>query len=399
MIKKIKEYSVINLISALISFLQFYIVTKLQIDLIGIEKRGHLILIQSGVFLISSISRVGINQSVLHELSVNKNRKIISNYYLLSLLQLILFFILVFFTLKLNILFKEPITFITLHFIFYLVAYYIYQTFIYFSFYLLSIWKHFIITLLFNLLNIILFYFFNSEKTLNTVFVNLAASHILVSVILFFFLPKFSLSDVNYIAIKKLLKNGLKIFGWSVFKDLIYKVDIFLFSNKISQNEFGIYTIIRDLLFNIWRIFDPIISSVTKAYAEANSKISSFKRFIYLYLLFAIFSAPIIIFLSIYYIKYYLKIDTKILESNIYIFLFAFSLLFFVVWKTIASLNVINNINKPVYLSIILFFFSLGIQYIYIVNLNLIFLAMSVSYTIATLFLISEFNKYNNTKT
>ena len=103
MIKKFKQYSIVNLISTSISFVQFYVLIKLHIQYLGIENRGILILIQASVGLLATIVRFGINQAVLHELTIGKNDKVLSNFYLLSFFQMIIFLMLVYCIQRFNI--------------------------------------------------------------------------------------------------------------------------------------------------------------------------------------------------------------------------------------------------------------------------------------------------------
>jgi O-antigen/teichoic acid export membrane protein len=195
--------------------------------------------------------------------------------------------------------------------------------------------------------------------------------------------------------IKKLLIDGLNVFGWSLFKDLIYKIDIFLFANRISQTDFGVYTVLRDLLYSIWKVTDPIISSLTKAYSEYNTKVLKFMKYVIIYSISTILISPLIVFLINIYSKYYLHIDISPLISRGYIVFFTFSILFFVLWKAIASLYVINKINKPVYVSLFLFFLVLASLFRFISDLNFVFFTMSLSYIAATIYLINSFNKFN----
>jgi O-antigen/teichoic acid export membrane protein len=395
LIKKFKQYSIVNLISTSISFVLFYVLIKLQIQYLGIENRGILILIQASVGLLATIVRFGINQAVLHELTIGKNDKVLSNFYLLSFFQMIIFLMLVYCIQRFNILIDLNYGINLFPLIIYLITYFIYQTLTYFSFFLLSIWKYSLITILFNTLNILFIILFNISRTLDGIFILIASSQVLCSIILSIYLPKFRLIDLNQMTIKKLLIDGLNVFGWSLFKDLIYKIDIFLFANRISQTDFGVYTVLRDLLYSVWKVTDPIISSLTKAYSEHNTKILQFMKYIVIYSVSTIFLSPMIVFLIILYSKYYLHIDISPLISRGYIVFFTFSILFFVLWKAIASLYVINKINKPVYVSLFLFFLVLVSLYRFISDLNFVFLTMSLSYIAATIYLINSFNKFN----
>lgn len=375
--------------------MQFYVLIKLQIQYLGIENRGILILIQTSVGLLATIVRFGINQAVLHELTIGKNDRVLSNYYLLSFFQMIIFLVLIYCIIKFNILIDLNYGFNLIPLGIYLITYFIYQTLTYFSFFLLSIWKYSLITILFNTLNILFIILFKSSRTLDGIFISIASSQVLCSIILSIYLPKLRLIDLNKLTIKKLLIDGLNVFGWSLFKDLIYKIDIFLFANRISQTDFGVYTVLRDLLYSVWRVTDPIISSLTKAYSEYNTKVLKFMKYVIVYSILSMLISPLIVFLINIYSKNYLHMDTIVLISKMYIVFFAFSVLFFVIWKSIASLYVINKINRPVYISLLIFFLVLASLYRFITELKFVFLTMSLSYIAATFYLIYSFNNFN----
>jgi len=212
------------------------------------------------------------------------------------------------------------------------------------------------------------------------------------------FLPKIRLVDLNKTTIKSLLNDGLNVFGWSLFKDLVYKIDIFLFANRISPTEFGVYSVLRDLLYNVWKVTDPIISSLTKAYSEYNSKILKFMNYVKIYFILSVLASPLIVFLIFYYLKFYLKMDVGDIFSKVYFMFFSFSVLFFVVWKAIASMYVINKINRPIYISLFVFFLTLITLFKFTSELNSVFICMSISFLFTTLFLIYSFKKDNLTK-
>ena len=371
---------------------------KLHIQYLGIENRGILILIQTTVGITATIARIGINQAVLHEITVGKNQKALSNYYLLSLFQMILFLLIVIIFLKFNILVDINYQENLFALIIYLVTYFVYQTLFYFSFYLISIWKFSIINILFNGLNILFILLFESLRSLNGILVTIACSQFICSFILSIFLPKIRLVDLNKTTIKSLLSDGLNVFGWSLFKDLVYKIDILLFANRISPSEFGVYSVLRDLLYNVWKVTDPIISSLTKVYAEYNSNIREFMNYVKIYCIFSLLASPLIVFLIFYYLKYYLKIDVGDIFSKVYFMFFSFSVLFFVVWKAIASMYVISKINRPIYISLFVFFITLITLFNFTSELNSVFICMSISFLLTTLFLIYSFTKNNLTK-
>ena len=382
----------------MISLVLFYVLMKLHIQYIGIDNRGILILIQTSVGITATIVRIGINQAVLHEITVGKNQKALANYYLLSLFQMILFLLIVYIFLKFNILVDINYQKNIFALLIYLVTYFVYQTLFYFSFYLISIWKFSIINILFNGLNILFILLFKSLRSLDGILITIACSQFICSLILSIFLPKIRLVDLNKTTIKSLLSDGLNVFGWSLFKDLVYKIDILLFANRISPSEFGVYSVLRDLLYNVWKVTDPIISSLTKAYVEYNSKIRKFVNYVKIYFIFSLLASPIIVFLIFYYLKFYLKIDVGDTFSKVYFMFFSFSVLFFVVWKAIASIYVINKINRPIYISLLVFFLTLITLFNFSSELNSVFICMSISFLFMTLYLIYSFTKNNLTK-
>jgi hypothetical protein len=52
---------------------------------------------------------------------------------------------------------------------------------------------------------------------------------------------------------------GLKIFGWSNLKDLMYRIDILILPSLLDVKSYGHYTVITNLAQSSWRVIDPLL--------------------------------------------------------------------------------------------------------------------------------------------
>lgn len=55
------------------------------------------------------------------------------------------------------------------------------------------------------------------------------------------------------------MRGGLKIFGWSNLKDLMYRIDILILPSLLDAKSYGHYTIITNLAQSSWRVIDPLL--------------------------------------------------------------------------------------------------------------------------------------------
>jgi hypothetical protein len=55
------------------------------------------------------------------------------------------------------------------------------------------------------------------------------------------------------------MRGGLKIFGWSNLKDLMYRIDILILPGLLDAKSYGHYTIINNLAQSSWRVIDPLL--------------------------------------------------------------------------------------------------------------------------------------------
>lgn len=55
------------------------------------------------------------------------------------------------------------------------------------------------------------------------------------------------------------LRRGLKIFGWSNLKDLMYRIDLLTLPALLDPTSYGHYTVIQNLAQSSWRVIDPLL--------------------------------------------------------------------------------------------------------------------------------------------
>jgi len=101
------------------------------------------------------------------------------------------------------------------------------------------------------------------------------------------------------------LRGGMKIFGWSNLKDLMYRIDLLILPALLDVKSYGQYTVIQNLALSSWRVIDPLLSYYNRILIfigpefKSDSKLKIFRKVkIVVFCLSVVLSVVLTVFIS-----------------------------------------------------------------------------------------------------
>lgn len=389
----------ITLLCSIVSTLFSIYILRLHIGEMGIEIRGKFVSIIVELGVITAFIKFGTSQSIMYYLKKTEKVKLWTNFIAILLIQsffLLLISILIF-LLDLGIFFNDLSLYL---FSTLIISTFIYNSISWFIFLSKNIKIFFFQTMIYVLtyffaLNFILKY---SKLDLEFAFFALIFAQISSTMYLFISSSIFNFKMIDKILIKKIFSNGFKNLGWSYLKDMLYKIDIIIFSRILDVKEFGYYTIIQNLSQFVWKFTDPLVSAYSKYVIKFDlNAISIFynrilKSFFIFFLLFII---PITLLFANQIFNIISGENLNNYRNMIIIYVLTF--IFFLIWKLTAQTFVILNSVKNIYYSLFIFFITLSISFIF-TNEEFYYFPIIISFIATTIFLTISFYIYIHEK-
>jgi O-antigen/teichoic acid export membrane protein len=389
----------ITFLSSIVSTLFSIYILRLHIGEMGIEIRGKFVSIIVELGVITAFIKFGTSQSIMYYLKTTEKVKLWTNFIAILLIQsffLLLICILIF-LLDLGVFFNDLSLYL---FSTLIISTFIYDSISWFIFLSKNIKIYFFQTMIYVLtyffaLNFILKY---SKLDLEFAFFALIFAQISSTMYLFISSSIFNFKMIDKIFIKKIFSNGFKNLGWSYLKDMLYKIDIIIFSRILDVKEFGYYTIIQNLSQFVWKFTDPLVSAYSKYVIKFDlNAISIFynrilKSFFIFFLLFII---PITLLFANQIFNIISGENLNDYRNMIIMYILTF--IFFLIWKLTAQTFVILNSVKNIYYSLFIFFITLSISFIF-TNEEFYYFPIIISFIATTIFLTISFYIYIHEK-
>ena len=397
--KSFSSISLITLLTSVASTLFSIYILRLHISEMGIEIRGKFVSIIVELGVITAFIKFGTSQSIMYYLKKTEMAKLWTNFIAVLLIQsffLLLICILIF-LLDLGVFFNDLSLYL---FSTLIISSFIYSSISWFVFLSKNIKIHFFqimiyILTYFTALNLILKY---NMLDLELAFFALIFAQISSTIYLFISSSIFNFKMIDKVFIKKIFSNGLKNLGWSYLKDMLYKIDIIIFSRILDSKEFGYYTIIQNLSQFAWTFTDPLVSAFSKYVIKFDlNAISRFynrtlKSFLIIFLLII---TPVTILFSNQVFNLISGEELNNYRNMIIIYVLTF--IFFLIWKLTAQTFVILNAVKNIYYSLFVFFITLLISFIF-TNEEFYYFPIIISFIATTIFLTISFYIYVHEK-
>ena len=389
----------ITFLTSVISALFSIYILRLHISEMGVELRGKFVSIIVEIGVITAFVKFGTSQSIIYYIKKTNKLKLWTNFIVILFIQslsLILICGLIYLS-NLGSFFND----ISLNlFTLIITTTFIYNSVSWYVFLSENIKIYFFQIIIYVLTYYLSLNYILSKNNLDLELAFYALVFAQISSIIYLFISS-SLFNINMIDksfIIKIFRDGFKNLGWSYLKDIIYKIDIIVFSRTLNEKEFGYYTIIQNLAQFVWKFTDPIVSAYSKYVMRFDFKVIKkfYNKILKLFFgFFLFFIIPITILFSTQIFNMITGENLNNYRNMIISYILTF--IFFLLWKITAQTYVILNSVKNIYYSLFIFFLTFSISFIFI-NDEFYYYSIIISFITTTIFLIISFYTYHYEK-
>ena len=162
-------------------------------------------------------------------------------------------------------------------------------------------------------------------------------------------------SKLRMSEVKSYFVEGAKSSGWSILKDVNYKLDQIIFPQLMSAKDFGAYSILILIGSVIWRITDPLCAAYSKILVSLSAEdgVKLTNKILWWVAFLPLIGVGLALLLSDFFLEYVLKksLDTYG-KAELIAIVFAASV--YVGWKVIAYFNIRKGSHGIMYYSSIL---------------------------------------------